>query len=219
MEQLIRVRGTAAPLMRINVDTDTIVPSTYLLRTYNEGYAIALFGNWRFLDDGSPNPDFILNQEPWCHATILLTDRNFGCGSSREVAPKAVRAFGFRSIIAPSFGGIFYNNCFRNGILPVELPIEQVTILAQEMEADPQHAQVEVDLEQQIVRSPSGQEFPFKAPALPRRMLLGGLDEIDLTLTMNDEIQAFRKDDAARRPWVYDLEAVHRPSLPDPTIL
>jgi 3-isopropylmalate/(R)-2-methylmalate dehydratase small subunit len=193
---------------QLTSDTDQIVPASYILRTYNEGYAVALFGNWRFLEDGSPNPDFILNQEPWSHSTVLLTGRNFGCGSSREVAPKALRAFGFRAILAPSFGGIFYNNCFRNGILPVELPIEQIELLAREMEENSAHAQVVVDLENLIVRSPAGEEFSFEVPSLPRRMLLEGLDEIDLTLTMRSEIETFRSADAARRPWVYELVPV-----------
>ena len=120
MESLVRITGTAAPFMRINIDTDQIVPGKELIRVRTEGYAPSLFAYWRYLGEREPNPDFILNQEPWRHAVILLADRNFGCGSSREAAPRALREFGFRVAIAPSFGGIFYNNAFRNGLLPVE---------------------------------------------------------------------------------------------------
>jgi len=206
MESLVSVRGIAAPLLRINVDTDQIIPGPEIMRSTDESYARwgpGLFANWRYLADRRPNPDFILNREPWNTATILLADRNFGCGSSREPAPKALRGFGFRAVIAPSFGGIFYNNCFRNGLLPVELPIEQVRVLAEQMEAAGGSAQVAVDLEAQTVTAPRGQVFPFHAPPERRRMLLEGLDEVGLTLSRAAEIAAFRTADSAKRPWVY----------------
>ena len=206
MESLARVRGIAAPLLRINVDTDQIIPGPEIMASTDESYArwgTGLFAGWRYLADRRPNPEFILNREPWNQATILLADRNFGCGSSREPAPKALRGFGFRAVIAPSFGGIFYNNCFRNGLLPVELPIAQVRVLAEQMEAAGGHAEVTVDLAAQTVTAPGGQVFPFRAPPVLRRMLLEGLDEVDLTLSRAAEIAAFRKADSARRPWVY----------------
>src|SRR3990170_3676410 len=206
MESLVRVRGIAAPLLRINVDTDQIIPGPEIMRSTDESYARwgpGLSANWRYLADRRPNPDFILNREPWNTATILLADRNFGCGSSREPAPKALRGFGFRSVIAPSFGGIFYGNCFRNGLVPVELPIEEVRLIADQMEAAGGHAQVTVDLEAQAVTAPGGHTFPFRTPATLRRMLLEGLDEVQFILGMREQIEAFRRADAVKRPWVY----------------
>ena len=203
MEALVRVTGVAAPLMRINIDTDQIIPALFLGGTDAKGYGAHLFNGWRFLADGSPNPDFILNQEPYTKAQVLLADRNFGCGSSRERAPKALREFGFRAVIAPSFGGIFFNNCYRNGIVPVELAIEDVRAIAAEVEASRGNAQVTVDLERQIVTSPSGATYAFNAPGTLRQMLLQGVDEISLTLARHDEIEAFRVRDRKRRPWAY----------------
>jgi len=203
MEQLIKVTGIAAPLLRINIDTDQIIPGREIMRGSREGYGPGLFGYWRYIEDRTPNPDFILNQEPWKHATILLADRNFSCSSSREPAPKSLRGFGFRAVIAPSFGGIFFNNSFRNGLLPVELPIEQVRLIAEQMEESSGNARVTVDLENQTVTAPHGQVFAFKTPALLRRMLLDGLDEIAVTLTMSKQIETYRSADAAKRPWAY----------------
>jgi 3-isopropylmalate/(R)-2-methylmalate dehydratase small subunit len=134
---------------------------------------------------------------------VLLADRNFGCGSSRERAPKALREFGIRAVIAPSFGGIFFNNCYRNGIVPVELPIEDVREIAREVEASAGEGRVTVDLEAQRVTSPSGRRYVFTAPGTLRAMLLQGVDEIELTLGRRAEIEAFRSRDRARRPWAY----------------
>jgi len=205
MEQLRTVSGVAAPFMRINIDTDQIIPAKFLVRVTEEGLGESLFYNWAHLADGAPNPDFILNQEPWSQATVLLADRNFGCGSSREAAPRALRQRGFRAIIAPSFGGIFFNNCFRNGVLPVELEIEKVSAIVAEMAADPT-AQVTVDLERDMVRTPGGLAYSFRSPSLMRRMLLDGLDEVALTLTYADQIRAFRQRDAGVRSWAYRPE-------------
>ena len=202
MEALQRVTGIAAPMMRINIDTDQIIPALFLGGTDAKGYGAHLFHNVRYLTDGAPNPQFVLNQTPYDRAQVLLADRNFGCGSSRERAPKALREFGFRSIIAPSFGGIFYNNCFRNGIVPVELPIEQVRLMADAVTAD-SSAEVTIDLQEQIVVAPGGERFAFHAPAMLREMLLNGLDEIALTLSHAGEIDAFRATDKWRRPWAY----------------
>jgi 3-isopropylmalate/(R)-2-methylmalate dehydratase small subunit len=203
MEALQSVTGVAAPMMRINVDTDQMIPTMFLGGTDAKGYGAHLFHGWRFLPDGSPNPDFILNQPPYNDARILLADRNFGCGSSRERAPKALREFGFRALIAPSYGGIFYNNCWRNGIVPVELPIESVRQIAGEVEAAAGARPVTVDLETKTVTSPGGTRFSFEAPDTLRQMLLLGQDEIALTLSRSAELQAFRQRDRAERPWAY----------------
>lgn len=203
MESLRRVTGIAAPMLRINVDTDQIIPALFLGGTDAKGYGAHLFNGWRFLPDGSPNPEFILNQPPYDRAQVLLADRNFGCGSSRERAPKALREFGFRAVIAPSFGGIFFNNCYRNGIIPVELPIEQVRQIAAEVESSGGKGEVTVDVEAQCVTSPKGSRFAFQAPETLRQMLMQGMDEIAMTLTRGDEIERFRAKDRARRPWAY----------------
>jgi len=203
MESFVRVRGIAVPMLRINIDTDQITPGRELIRVHREGYAASLFSNLRYIGDRTPNPEFILNREPWSRGTILLADRNFGCGSSRESAPKALRGFGFRAVIAPSFGGIFFNNSFRNGLLPVELPIEQVRALAEQMEAAGGRAEVEVDLDAQTVTAPDGTRFSFESPQVLREMLLRGVDEIDVTLARSAEIDAYRERDRSRRPWAY----------------
>jgi 3-isopropylmalate/(R)-2-methylmalate dehydratase small subunit len=203
MEQFTRLSGIAAPMLRINIDTDQIIPARFLVRASDEGIGEALFANLRFLPDGSPDPDFILNRPPWTGAQILLADRNFGCGSSREGAPKALRQWGFRCVIAPSFGGIFYNNCFRNGILPIEMPIEQVRRIADEMERSQGQGRVTIDLEAMSVTTPEGSEFAFTTPTLLREMLLKGQDEVELTLSRAPEIQSFRAADRQKRPWIY----------------
>jgi 3-isopropylmalate/(R)-2-methylmalate dehydratase small subunit len=203
MESFRKVTAIAAPMMRINIDTDQIIPTLFLGGTDAKGYGKHLFHHHRYLADGKPNPEFILNQPPYDKAEVLLADRNFGCGSSRERAPWALREWGFRAIVAPSFGGIFFNNCYRNGIVPVELPIEQVRELVAEVEASKGEGRVSVDLEAQAVTSPSGRVFPFAAPATLRHMLLNGMDEIALTLSRRAEIDRFRDSDRARRPWAY----------------
>jgi len=203
MESFTKVTGIALPFMRVNVDTDQIIPGPELIRSLREGCGPSLFARLRYIKDREPNQDFILNQEPWRRSTILLADRNFGCGSSREGAPKALREYGFRAVLAPSFGGIFFGNSFRNGLLPVELPIEQVREIAQQMEAAKGKAEVTVDLESQTVRAPDGKTFGFHSPAVLRAMLLQGVDEIDLTLSRAAEIDAYRTSDQGRRPWAY----------------
>lgn len=203
MEALQKVSGIAAPLMQINIDTDQIIPTLFLGGVDAKGYGEHLFHHLRKLPDGLPNPAFVLNRAPYDRAQVLLADRNFGCGSSRERAPKALREFGFRAIIAPSFGGIFFNNCWRNGIVPVELPIELVRHLANVVEAAHGQAPVTVDLERQLVESPDGCVFPFKSPAQLRKMLLAGVDEIQLTLDRAEQLAEFRARDRQRRPWAY----------------
>jgi len=203
VESFTKVSGIAVPFMRINIDTDQITPGKELVRMRTEGYADSLFASWRYIGDRDPNPAFILNREPWSQATILLADRNFGCGSSRESAPKALREYGFRAVIAPSFGGIFFGNSFRNGLLPVELPIEQVRVLARQMEEAQGNARVTVDLEAETVTAPGGEVFTFTAPPVLRQMLLKGVDEVSLTLERASEIAAWRSADQVRRPWAY----------------
>jgi len=207
MEQFVRLEGIAAPLLRINIDTDQIIPAKYLVRVSYAGIGEGLFAGWRLRPDGSPDPEFILNQAPWTQSTILLADSNFGCGSSREGAPKALRDWGIRAVIAPSFGGIFFNNCFRNGILPVELPIEQIRSIARQVESSAGKGLTVVDLQTQTVTAPQGEVFAFRTPAQLRRMLLEGLDEVDLTLTMSAQIERFRSADRVKRPWVYGNRA------------
>lgn len=203
MEQFVRLEGIAAPMLRINIDTDQIIPAKHLIRTSYRGIGEGLFSAWRLRPDGSPDPDFILNKEPWTKSEILLADSNFGCGSSREGAPKALRDWGIRSVIAPSFSGIFFSNSFRNGLLPVELPIEQIRTIANQVEASAGQRKVVVDLEAQTVTAPQGEVFAFRSPLLLRRMLLEGLDEVDLTLEMSAEIERFRAADRSKRPWAY----------------
>jgi 3-isopropylmalate/(R)-2-methylmalate dehydratase small subunit len=192
-------------MLRINIDTDQITPGKELVRIRTEGAAPSLFAYWRYLGDRLPNPEFILNREPWNKAQILLADRNFGCGSSRESAPQALREWGFRAIIAPSFGGIFYNNCFRNGLLPIEMPIEDIRAIAAQVEASQGHAKVRVSVVDEMVTAPDGRAFSFKTPALLREMLLSGADEIEVTLRRSGATAAFRTRDRSKRPWAYRL--------------
>lgn len=203
MEQLSKVEGIAAPLLRPNIDTDQIIPAKFLVRSSSDGIGEALFAAWRLLENGRPNPDFILNVEPWTRTVILLTDENFGCGSSREGAPKAIRDWGIRAVLAPSFGGIFYSNCFRNGVLPVVLPISEIREIARQVEVARGNAVVTADLTTQLVTSPRGETYAFQTPPILRQMLLEGLDEIDVTLKRAAEIEQFRSADAHRRPWAY----------------
>ncbi|MGE0311439.1 MAG: 3-isopropylmalate dehydratase small subunit [Lautropia sp.] len=203
MEQFIRIEAIAAPMVRINIDTDQIIPARFLVRTSDDGIGEGLFADWRRRPDGSPDPAFVLNRAPYDRAEILIAGRNFGCGSSREGAPKALRDRGFRAVIAPSFGGIFYNNSFRNGLLPVELPDAQVQTLADEVERHGGTKPVTVDLQAQTVASPEGRVLPFTAPARLREMLLAGQDEVGYTLSQSARIDAFRSADRTRRPWAY----------------
>lgn len=195
-------RGVAAPLLRINVDTDAIIPSREMKRVSKTGLGEGLFAGWRYVEVGSrePNPGFVLNQPEFAGASILLAGLNFGCGSSREHAVWALREYGFRAIVAPSFGAIFYNNCIRNGLLPVELPEDVVQALA-----DATHGgqPLRVDLEHCVVESPDGEVHRFQIQPALREMLLEGLDPVALTLKLQDRIDAFQASDRQARPWVY----------------
>lgn len=205
MEPLTKVTGVVAPFPKINIDTDQIVPSAELVRVHSDGYAPSLFAGQRYTHDREPDPDFLLNRAPFDGATILAAGANFGCGSSREDAPKALRAFGFRVVIAESFGGIFFNNCFMNGVLPVELPFERIVTDSNVAEGETV-MELTVDLEAQTVILPTGEALSFECPAVQRRMLLEGLDDIELTFRDRDAIEAHWRKDADIRPWI-DLSA------------
>ncbi len=205
MDRFVRHDGVAAPLLRINVDTDAIIPSREMKRVSKEGLGEGLFAGWRYLEPGSrtPDPDFVLNKPAYAGASILLSGANFGCGSSREHAVWALKEFGIRAIIAPSFGAIFYTNCIRNGILPVRLADEVVKALAAQVENDPQANKIHIDLESRCVQAPDGTVYDFEIEDGARAMLLEGLDMIGLTLRHADAIDAFEKKDRQARPWIY----------------
>jgi 3-isopropylmalate/(R)-2-methylmalate dehydratase small subunit len=187
MQRFTQHTGLAAPLDRANVDTDQIIPKQFLKRIERTGFGEFLFYDWRYLPDGQPNPSFVLNQPRYRGASILIADKNFGCGSSREHAPWALGEFGFRVIIAPSFADIFANNCFKNGMLPITLPIEELMTRAQQME----RYQLTVDLERQLVEDATGLSMPFVVGEFQRYCLLEGLDDIGLTLKHEDAILAY----------------------------
>ena len=205
MEKFTTLTAIAAPLLRINIDTDAIIPSREMKRVSKEGLSEGLFAGWRYQAPGSrdENPDFILNREPYRRAQILMSGINFGCGSSREHAVWALHEWGIRAVIAPSFGAIFQGNCVRNGIVPVVLDNSLVESLAQQVEADPEKNQVTVDLVQCRVTAPDGNQHAFLVPKADREMLLEGLDSIAVTLKRDPAILAFREHDRERRPWIY----------------
>jgi len=179
--------GLVAPLARANVDTDQIIPKQFLKRIERTGFGEFLFYDWRYLPDGQPNPSFVLNEPRYQGASILVADKNFGCGSSREHAPWALGEFGFRVIIAPSFADIFANNCFKNGMLPIAVNVEEIMKRAQEREG----YQLTVDLERQIIEDSDGLSIPFAVSEFQRYCLLEGLDDIGLTLRHEDAIRAY----------------------------
>ena len=201
MDGLTVVAGVAAPLMRANVDTDTVIRIERLTNAKPAETAPWLFEALRFDAAGRPDPDFVLNQPQFRDAPILLAGENFGCGSSREGAVWALKHSGIRCVIAPSFGDIFANNCYQNFLLPVVLPIEQVERLAAECAGG--NARVTVDLVRQVVTSPHGEEMAFAVETIRRDALLEGLDEIGLTLKHDAAIAAFQERDRAARPWVW----------------
>lgn len=205
MEKFIALTAIAAPLLRINVDTDAIIPSREMKKVSKTGLADGLFAGWRYKTPGGrdEDPDFVLNREPYRRAQILLSGMNFGCGSSREHAVWALREWGIRCIIAPSFGAIFQSNCVRNGILPVVLDDAVVENLARHVEADPVRNLLTVDLENCTVQTADGENYSFALAPADRQMLLEGLDPIALTMKRDDEIFAFQARDRLRRPWIY----------------
>ncbi len=189
MEPFVKITGLVATLDRVNVDTDQIIPKQFLKRIERTGYGQFLFYDWRLNEDGSPNLDFELNAPQFKGASILLTRDNFGCGSSREHAPWALLDYGFRSILAPSFADIFYNNCFKNGMLPVQLPQDQISELFAWVGANP-GTQLTVDLESQTLSGDS-LEYRFEVDPFRRDCLLQGLDDIDLTLQYEEQIRKY----------------------------
>lgn len=182
--------GLVAPLDRANVDTDQIIPKQFLKRIERTGFGEFLFNDWRYLPDGQPDPTFVLNEPRYQGASILVADKNFGCGSSREHAPWALGEFGFRVIIAPSFADIFSNNCFKNGMLPITLAASEVSEIMTRTRAQ-QGYQLTVDLERQTIEDTSGLSIPFVVGEFQRYCLLEGLDDIGLTLRHEDAIQAY----------------------------
>jgi 3-isopropylmalate/(R)-2-methylmalate dehydratase small subunit len=203
--------GLVAPLDRANVDTDAIIPKQFLKSIKRSGFGPNLFDEWRYLDHGEPgmdnskrplNPDFVLNQSRYQGASILLARKNFGCGSSREHAPWALQQYGFRAVIAPSFADIFFNNCFKNGVLPIVLSEVQVDQLFNEVKAFPGYRLV-IDLDQQVVKTSNGSTaYPFEVDAFRKYCLLNGLDDIGLTLRQADKIRAFEERHLAAQPWL-----------------
>lgn len=190
MKPFVVHTGIAAPLDRVNVDTDAIIPKQFLKRIERTGFGQFLFYEWRFNADGSPIESFVLNQPKYAGATVLLARNNFGCGSSREHAPWALLDYGFRAIIAPSFADIFYNNCFKNGILPIKLSEEQVQELFSRAESRDNY-QLTIDLQEQVITDDAGLSYPFEVDAYRRYCLLNGLDDIGITLQYEDKIAAY----------------------------
>jgi len=203
-------QGLVAPMDRANVDTDAIIPKQFLKSIKRSGFGPNLFDEWRYLDKGEPgqdpatrkpNPDFVLNQARYRGASILLARQNFGCGSSREHAPWALEQYGFRALIAPSYADIFFTNCFKNGLLPIQLPESQVSRLFDEVAAFPGYT-LTIDLPRQVVVKPDGSELPFDVQPFREYCLVNGFDDIGLTLRHADKIRAFEAERLARMPWL-----------------
>ncbi|MFO7920167.1 3-isopropylmalate dehydratase small subunit [Rhodobacteraceae bacterium W635] len=201
MDKFTKLTGIAAPLPLINVDTDMIIPKQFLKTIKRSGLGVNLFDEMRYDDDGNEIPDFVLNKPAYRNAEILVTGGNFGCGSSREHAPWALLDFGIRCVIAPSFADIFFNNCFKNGILPIALPQEEVDKLMDDAERGA-NATVTVDLESQTISGPDGGEITFDVDPFRKHCLLNGLDDIGLTLEKAAAIDTFEAKAAQDRPWV-----------------
>ena len=211
MHKFTVLDGMVVPLDRANVDTDALIPKQFLKSIKRSGFGPNLFDEWRYLDHGEPgmdnskrplNPDFVLNQPRYQGAQILLARENFGCGSSREHAPWALEDYGFRAIIAPSFADIFFNNCFKNGLLPIRLDAASVDALFKAVEATPGY-RLKIDLEQQSIAAPDGTVYRFEVEAFRKHCLLNGLDDIGLTLQHVDEIKAYEERRKAEAPWLF----------------
>lgn len=210
MQKFTVHKGLVAPMDRENVDTDAIIPKQFLKSIRKTGFGPHLFDEWRYLDAGypgqdpavrRPNPDFVLNQPRYAGASILLARKNFGCGSSREHAPWALDQYGFRAIIAPSYADIFYNNSFKNGLLPITLPESVVSGLFDAVLAFPGYT-LTIDLERQVIVKPQGEEIPFEVQPFRKYCLLNGFDDIGLTLRQSDKIRAFEAQRLAAKPWL-----------------
>jgi 3-isopropylmalate/(R)-2-methylmalate dehydratase small subunit len=200
MDKFTTLTGVAAPLPITNIDTDMIIPKQFLKTIKRTGLGKSLFFEMRYGEDGTPNPDFVLNQPSWQNAQILVAGDNFGCGSSREHAPWALLDFGIRCVISTSFADIFYNNCFKNGILPIKLPQQDVDKLMEDARRGA-NATVTVDLEAQEIRGPDGGVIKFDIDPFRKHCLLNGLDDIGLTLEKQDAITAYESKLAESRPW------------------
>ena len=212
MQAFTTLTGLAVPLDRANVDTDAIIPKQFLKSIKRSGFGPNAFDEWRYLDHGEPgmdnskrpiNPDFVLNLPRYQGASILLARENFGCGSSREHAPWALEDYGFRAIIAPRFADIFFNNCFKNGMLPIVLKEQEVDLLFQQVQAQEGY-QLTVDLSAQTVTTPTGESFSFSVDAFRKHCLLNGLDDIGLTMQHQDKIRAFEDQHRQAQPWLFN---------------
>ncbi|KTG17770.1 MULTISPECIES: 3-isopropylmalate dehydratase small subunit [unclassified Guyparkeria] len=212
MQAFTTHKGIVAPLDRSNVDTDAIIPKQYLKSVKRTGFGPTAFDDWRYLDPGEPgmdhsqrrkNPDFVLNQEPFDRASILLARENFGCGSSREHAVWALTDFGFRAVIAPSFADIFFNNSFKNGLLPIALKEEEVDAIFKAVAANP-GLELEIDLPNQVVKAPDGTEYGFEIDSFRKHCLVEGLDDIALTLEHADKIKAYETAQMQKTPWLFN---------------
>ncbi len=210
MKKFTLHKGLVAPMDRENVDTDAIIPKQFLKSIKKTGFGPNLFDEWRYLDHGEPgmpesqrkpNPNFVLNQPRYKGASILLARKNFGCGSSREHAPWAIDQFGFRAVIAPSFADIFFNNCFKNGLLPIVMPESTIDALFNEVHAFPGY-ELTIDLERQVIVRTQGEEMPFEVQAFRKYCLLNGFDDIGLTLRHADKIKTFEAERLATKPWL-----------------
>jgi len=211
MDKFVKLDGLVAPLDRNNVDTDAIIPKQFLKSIKRSGFGPNAFDEWRYMDVGQPgqdnsqrpkNPNFVLNQPRYQGAQVLLTRQNFGCGSSREHAPWALLDFGFKAIIAESFADIFFNNCFKNGILPIVLPAAEIDALFAQVEATPGY-KLTIDLPAQAVIRPDGKGIPFQVDAFRKECLLNGWDDIGLTLRHADKIHAFEEKRRSEQPWLF----------------
>ena len=201
MDKFTTLSGIAAPMPLVNIDTDMIIPKQYLKTIARTGLGKGLFSELRYKEYGSENPDFVLNKPAYRNAQILVAGDNFGCGSSREHAPWALLDFGIRCVIAPSFADIFYGNCFKNGILPIKLPQEQVDKLMDDAERGA-NAVISIDLEAQEIRGPDGGMIKFEVDAFRKQCLLNGWDDIGLTMRAAEKIDAFEKTQHTQAPWL-----------------
>ena len=206
MDKFTTLTGIAAPLPMQNIDTDKVIPARFLKTIKRTGLGVHLFDAMRYQKDGSENPDFVLNQEPYRKAEVLIAYENFGCGSSREHAPWALLDFGIRCIIAPDFADIFFNNSFKNGILPVRLPRAVCEQLVEDSKLGG-NARVTIDLERQVVVRPSGEEIPFEIDPFRKHLLLNGLDDIGQTLQHDKAIDGYEAGRAASQPWMPTISA------------
>ncbi len=203
MEPFVKHTGKTALLNRKNVDTDQIIPKQFLTKIEKTGFGKHLFQDWRYLPDGSENPQFELNEDRFINATILVTGDNFGCGSSREHAPWALLDYGFRAIISTSFADIFYNNCFKNGILLIKVTPDELSKLMAELE-NGDGIEFEIDLEKQIVSTPGGTSISFNIDEFKKENLLKGMDQISWSLQHLPKIESFEQDQKTSRPWLWD---------------